>query len=213
MTFRLIELPVVDNFVDRDIEMKQIEYSLLVSNTSNRRRIHVLHGLDGIEKTQLVIAFARKHQQKYTAILWLNDNSRDTLVQNLAVFAKHAKIDETRQSIDDTVEQSFEQRKKTNVVLEWLVLDENRRWLFVFDNVDRDYQAKIEDQQTYDIEFFFSSADHGFVLITTRLFHFEEHESTTKVTNVNQEQVRQILKNNVRRCLFTQNNRVSRASC
>ena len=213
MAFRLTGLPVTGNFVDRDTEMGQIEHSLLLSDAQDRRRIHVLHGLGGIGKTQLAIAYARKHQQRYTAILWLNGNSRDTLVQSLAVFAKYAEIGRTRQSTGDTVEQGFEQQEKANAVLRWLALDENRRWLLIFDNVDRDYQAETGDQQAYDIESFLPSADHGSVLITTRLPHFGEHGSTTKVTSVDQEQGRQILQNSVRRCLSARGNRVPRASC
>ena len=193
--------------------MGQIEHSLLLSNAQDRRRIHVLHGLGGIGKTQLAIAYARKHQQSYTAILWLNSNSRDTLVQSLAVFAEYAEICETRQSIGDTIEQGFEQQEKANAVLRWLALDENRRWLLIFNNVDRDYQAEAEDQQAYDIESFWPAADHGSMLITTRLPHLEEHGSTTKVMSVNREQGRQILQNSVRRCLSTRDNRVPRASC
>ena len=213
MAFRLTGLSVTDNFVDRDAEMEQIEHSLLLSDAQDRRRIHVLHGLGGIGKTQLAIAYARKHQQRYTAILWLNGSSRDTLVQSLAVFAEYAEIGETRQSTGDTIEQGFEQQKKANAVLRWLALDENRRWLLIFDNVGRDYQTKAGDQQAYDIEFFWPAADHGSVLITTRLSHLEEHGSTTKVMSVNREQGRQILQNSVRRCLSTQGNRVPRASC
>ena len=184
-----------------------------LSDAQDRRRIHVLHGLGGIGKTQLAIAYARKHQQRYTAILWLNGNSRDTLVQSLAVFAEYAKIGGTRQSNGDTVEQSSEQQEKANAVLRWLALDKNRRWLFIFDNVDRDYQAEAGDQQAYDIESFWPAADHGSVLITTRLPHLGEHGSTTKVMSVDREQGRQILQNSVRRCLSTQGDQVPRASC
>ena len=74
-----------------------MKHSQLLSNAQDRRRIHVLHGLGGIGKTQLAIAYARKHQQRYTAILWLNGNSWDTLVHSFAVFAKYAEIGGTRQ--------------------------------------------------------------------------------------------------------------------
>ena len=69
MGFRLTGLSVTGNFVDRDTEVGQMENSLLLPNAQDPRRIHVLHVLDGIEKTQLAIAYARKHQQRHTAIL------------------------------------------------------------------------------------------------------------------------------------------------
>ena len=97
---------------------------------------------------------------------------------------------------------------KVNAVLRWLARDRNYRWLLVFDNVDRDYQADTEDQQAYDIESFFPASDHGAILITTRLPRLGEHGSATKVTSVGQEQGRQIVRKNVRACLSTSGNRV-----
>ena len=49
--------------------MKQIEYSLLSLDSQNERKIHILYDLDDIDKTQLVIAYCRKHQAIYSAIL------------------------------------------------------------------------------------------------------------------------------------------------
>ena len=69
--------------------MTEIEHNLLPMNVLNRRKTHILHGLGGIGKTQLARAYIRKHQATYSAILWLNDNSKDTLLQGLAAFGKH----------------------------------------------------------------------------------------------------------------------------
>ena len=66
--FHLTGLPVAGSFVDQDIEMEQIEHSLLPSGPQGGRKIHVLHGLGSIGKTQLAIAYARKHQEVYSAI-------------------------------------------------------------------------------------------------------------------------------------------------
>ena len=60
--------------------MKEIEYSLLTPNPQDGRKIHVLHGLGGIGKTQLAIAYARRYQKSYSAILWLDGKSKDTLL-------------------------------------------------------------------------------------------------------------------------------------
>ena len=90
--FHLTGLPVAGNFVDRDTEM-EIEHSLLQSDPQSGRKIRVLHGLGGIGKTQLAIAYARKHQEVYSAIICVNGNSKDTLLQSLAAFATYARID------------------------------------------------------------------------------------------------------------------------
>jgi len=67
--FDLTNLLVYDNFVDRDAEMTQMKLSLLFSISRHERKIHVLHDLNDIGKTQLIITYARKHQETYSAIL------------------------------------------------------------------------------------------------------------------------------------------------
>ena len=74
------------NFVDRDLEMEQMECSLILSKSQDGRQIHVFHGLDGIGKTQLAIVYAPAYQERYSAILWLNGNSYDTLLQSFFII-------------------------------------------------------------------------------------------------------------------------------
>ena len=78
MQFHLIDLFVVDNFVDRDTEMKQMKHLLLQFDSQNERKIYILYDLDNIDKTQLIIAYARKHQEIYSAIIYVNNNNKDT---------------------------------------------------------------------------------------------------------------------------------------
>lgn len=194
--FRLIGLPVSGNFVDRNAEMEQMERSLLPSTSRHGRKIHVLHGLGGIGKTQLAIAHARKHQDRYSAILWLNGNSKDTLLQSLARFTTYAGIDGISKSTVKIIGNGEEIEEKANAVRRWLALEGNRRWLVIFDNVDRDYHAEVEDSQAYDLESFFPATDHGSILITTRLPHLGEFGAATQVTRVDRDQALQILINN-----------------
>ena len=194
--FLLTGLPIASNFVDRDAEMEQIEHSLLPLDLHNGRKIHVLQGLGGIGKTQLAIAYARKHQEVYSAILWVNGNSKDTLLQSLAAFAIYARIDGIQQSRVDLIRHCQEIAEKADAVLRWLALERNRQWLIVFDNVDRDYRAEAEDPLAYDIESFFPAADHGSILITTRLRHLGDFGNATTVSRVDSEQGLRILTNN-----------------
>jgi len=196
--FDLTGLPVSGNFVDRDAEMMQMELSLLFSTSRHGRKIHVLHDLDGIGKTQLIIAHARKHQERYSAILWLNGNSKDTLLQSLAGFATYAGIDHISKSTVKITGHGEETAESADAVLQWLTFKGNRRWLVIFDNVDRDYHAEVEDSQAYDIESFFPAADHGSILITTRLPHLGEFGAATQVTRVDRDQALQILTNSSR---------------
>ena len=96
--------------------MEQIEHSLLKSDPKGGRKIHVLHGLGSIDKTQLAIAYARKHQEVYSAILWVNGKSKDMLLQSLAAFATYARIDDMQQSTVDLTRHGQETEEKANAV-------------------------------------------------------------------------------------------------
>lgn len=167
--------------------MEEIEGNLLPSNIQNRRKTHVLYGLGGIGKTQLAIAYARKHQESYSAILWLNGNSKETLLQSFASFSRHASISAAQHAkvID----------AEAKAVLEWLALRGNRRWLMIVDNVDRKYTLDAEDPQAYDMQSFLPGADHGSILITTRLISLGEIGHSTNMKELDLEQALELLSN------------------
>ena len=190
--FCLTGLPVSGNFIDRDMEMEQIEHSLTPLKLQYRRRIHVLHGLGGIGKTQLAIAYARKYQERYSAILWLNGNSYDTLLQSFSSFATHAGINGIQKSSIKVAAQGQKTLEEAKAVLQWLARKENHGWLMIFDNVDREDHTENEDSEAYNIESFFPDTDHGSILITTRLSHLGQLGTQSKVTTVNKEQAFQI---------------------
>ena len=194
--FQLTGLPVTGSFVDRDVEMEQIEHSLLPSNPYDARKVHVLYGLGGIGKTQVAIAYCRKYQKTYSAILWLHGNSEDTLLQSFAAFAINARIDGIEGSTASAAGHGQETVEKAKAVLRWLALEGNRRWLVVFDNVDRDYYTEVEDAQAYNVESFFPATDHGSILITTRLSHLGLLGKSTQVSRVDSEQASRILTEN-----------------
>jgi len=194
--FSLAGLPICGKFVNRDVEMEQIEDSLIPSKPRASRRMHVLHGLGGIGKTQLAIQYARKHQKKYSAILWINGSSKDTLLQSFASFATNARIEGIPKAAVQVAEHGQETLERTKAVLRWLACDRNERWLLIFDNVDRDPHGTVQDPQAYDIESFLPDADHGSILVTSRLPHLGQLGTSTKVTTVNGEQAFQILTDN-----------------
>jgi hypothetical protein len=125
----------------------------------------VLHGLGGIGKTQLAIRFARLHQTNFSAIFWLNGKTKVTLLRSLAdLLHKLPGINGiTNLKTEDEIEQAARQ------VLQWLATPNNCRWLLIFDNIDK-YSAteQLEDEH-YDVTKFFPSADHGSIIMTTRV--------------------------------------------
>jgi hypothetical protein len=79
-------------------------------------------------------------------------------------------------------------------VMGWLAQPDNTDWLIVFDNVDRDYSLHTADPLAYDVRQYFSGADHGSVLITTRLARLEQLGGSQQVGKVNRAQAQAILK-------------------
>ena len=55
------------------------------------------------------------------------------------------------------------------IVLKWFSRPSNNMWLLIFDNVDREYSAESKDPKAYDIKEYLPDADHGSILITSRL--------------------------------------------
>ena len=83
-----------------------------------------------------------------------------------------------------------------NGVFQWLSLQSNQHWLLIIDNVDRDYFHKDRDPQAYDVKKYFPSADHGSILITSRLASLERCGDGLKLVEVDAEQAKAILENN-----------------
>jgi hypothetical protein len=109
--------------------------------------VFVVHGLGGIGKTQLAIEFARKHQDSFTAVFWLNGKNREMLVRSLASIAKRLPHAEKLISSIEDVENIEEMEKRARKVLEWFAIEGNSKWLLIFDNIDKD--SGIEDHEAY----------------------------------------------------------------
>jgi hypothetical protein len=76
---------------------------------------------------------------------------------------------------------------------QWLSMSSNSRWLLIIDNVDRDH-CDQDDPQAYNVKEYFPHADHGSMLITSRLASLQRLGSGVKVGTVAAEQARAILR-------------------
>ena len=190
----------MNRFVGRDTELQQLEASLYPD--SSRRKVYVIHGLGGMGKTQLAIEFARKHHKKYSAVFWLDASSMDSIGQSLVNVACGLPQDELSADITEEL-----QHPKINVsiiangVSHWLSLPSNQSWLLIFDNVDRDHTLQNKDPQAYDVRDFFPPADHGSIIITSRLSNLQRYGTGSKLSIVNDEQAMKILENNSERSI------------
>ena len=190
--FQLTDSPVVGFFVDRELEIKEMERKLLPKGTQNGRNIHILHGLGGVGKTQLAIEYARRHCDKYNAIVWVNGNSTDTILESLARFARSVKSSGVPYLTTDTAQRAPDIMAEADTVLRWLALEKNRRWLMIFDNVSQDNTSK-GNAEPYDVASYMPLADHGSILITTRLHSLVERGTSTKVTSFRHHQALELL--------------------
>jgi hypothetical protein len=192
----------VNLFVGRNAEIKGIEQFLHPSSSKPRRKIHVIHGLGGIGKTQLAIEFARKHHDRYSAVFWLEASSKDSLSQALADIAlRLPQAELTADTIQELRNAKIDVGAVARGVLQWLSLPSNRHWLLIFDNMDLDHTLKDKYPQAYNPEEFFPSADHGSIIITSRLLSLQRYGTGSKLGAVDDEEAMAILENNVGRPL------------
>lgn len=160
----LTAVPVIEEFMGRQDELDNL-WQYLQPTNSPSRKVAIVHGLGGMGKTQLAIRFARDHKNDFTAIFWFSGKDRDTLLQLLS-FALN-RLPGQGWDREATDEGEVEQRARH--MLRWLALEGNSRWLIVFDNIDQYSPFNSAADMGYDIVEFFPKADHGSILITSRL--------------------------------------------
>ncbi|TGJ80012.1 hypothetical protein E0Z10_g8754 [Xylaria hypoxylon] len=162
---RLYGAPEINHFVARKQEFSEI-YEALSSDGS--RRVVVLHGLGGIGKTQLAIAYAKRHKDNYSAIFWLNIKDENSVNQSFVRIAKQI-IRQYPLAIcidSENVERNI--NKTIEAVKSWLSLPDNTRWLLVYDNYDNPKLSDTADPKAIDILQYLPEAYQGSVVITTR---------------------------------------------
>jgi ATP-dependent protease HslVU (ClpYQ) ATPase subunit len=150
--------------VGRNEDLKTL-WSLLQPSASTLRKVIVLHGLGGIGKTQLAIRFARVHRTDFSAIFWLNGQTKEILLRSLADLLH--KLPGAQRITDLKTEDEIEQAARK--VLQWLATPQNCRWLLIIDNVDKYSATAQPEDERYDVTKVLPSADHGSIIITTRV--------------------------------------------
>ena len=137
------------------------------------RRTVVLHGLGGVGKTQLTIAYAKWHKDNYSAIFWLNIKDKDSLRQSFAKVAKKIMRDHPSARRLSSVDIKEDIDGAIDGVKEWLILPNNTRWLMIYDNYDSPELLGNTDPTAVNIDKFLPESYQGSVIITTRLSQVE----------------------------------------
>jgi len=151
--------------VARDKELAEI-YRTLRGDGS--RRIVVLHGLGGIGKTQMTVAYAKRHKDDYSAIFWLNIRDEDSLKQSFVKVARQILREHPLASRLSNVDLKENLDEVVDAVKVWLSLPNNTRWLMIYDNYDNPKVAGKVDPAAVDICKFLPESYQGSVIITTR---------------------------------------------
>jgi hypothetical protein len=184
----------VNKFVDRPAEMAKLERVLLPTQQNSRQKIFVLHGLGGIGKTQLAVEFARRHHRRFSSVFWLDGRSENNLKRSIASCADRipaGQIPETSKTY--SLGRSVDIDTVVKDVMGWLAQPDNAEWLLIFDNVDKEYNQHNSDPDAYDVKRYLSGADHGSVLITTRLARLEQLGDSHHLGKVDKAQAQSIL--------------------
>ncbi|KAH8588539.1 hypothetical protein B0O99DRAFT_582895 [Bisporella sp. PMI_857] len=163
--FSLSAASDIEHFVAREDELREIHKAL--SGDGSRHTV-ILHGLGGIGKTQLAIAYAKRHKGNYSAIFWLNIKDEDSLKQSFVTAAKQILREHPSASRLTSVDMKGDLTEVIDGVKAWLSLSNNTRWLVIYDNYDNPKSARNADPTVVDIRHFLPESHQGSVIITTR---------------------------------------------
>ncbi|MBK8338332.1 MAG: tetratricopeptide repeat protein [Sterolibacteriaceae bacterium] len=113
----------------------------------------VLGGMGGVGKTRLTIEYAWRRAADYTALLFVNADSPESLQRNLAALCARTVLDLPEQAETD-------QGKQHEAVLDWL--RRHPGWLLILDNIDSEPAAAA-------VEALLPQLAGGHALLTSRL--------------------------------------------
>ncbi|KAK9850852.1 hypothetical protein MYU51_011447 [Penicillium brevicompactum] len=187
------ELPVnlskasaLTRFVARKPQLKKMK-DIFAEDVG--RRTAVVHGLGGIGKTQLAIAYVRQNRSDYSAIIWLNARDETALKQSFARAAEWISQHHPNVPYIASALKTLDLDETVKAVKLWLEERRNHRWLVVYDNYDHPLLGKwmgktpshtsnlvvsteMDDStdpfKAFDVQQFLPETDHGAILITTR---------------------------------------------
>ncbi len=145
-------IPYAHNFyfIGREEILSQLHTML---NDQERTHPYAINGLGGVGKTQTVVEYAYRYQQRYKAVLWVHAATTETLATSYNELAHVLNLPQ-KDETDATVIRE--------VVTIWLQIHD--RWLLIFDNADE--PDLIRD--------FLPKHSTGHILITTRAHDLQE---------------------------------------
>jgi hypothetical protein len=87
----------------------------------------------------------------------------------------------------------LDMQKVMESVLQWLSLPKNWKWLIIINNVDREFKGPAKDEQEFDLEEAMPNADHGSILVMSRLWSVKGTGKDLHLEQVNDDEAEKIL--------------------
>ncbi|MBF0217155.1 MAG: tetratricopeptide repeat protein [Candidatus Omnitrophica bacterium] len=141
-------------FKGREETLAEIDRELRKHGSAALLQPHIIHGLCGIGKTRLAIEYAWRHQNDFTACLFVSANRPEDLDSNLASLCRPGDC------LDLPEYRSINQDEQRDAVIRWL--QQNKGWLLIIDNVDTDESVRA-------VKSLVAKLRGGHVLITSRV--------------------------------------------
>lgn len=138
-------------------------------SSDGSRRVVVLHGLGGIGKTQLAVAYAKRYRDEYSGVFWVNVKDEATIRQSVANVARQILQQHPDATHLSTVDLHQNHEGVVEAVKAWLSLPGNTRWLIVYDNYDNPKSAGSTSETGIDLNHLLPTAYQGSIVITTRV--------------------------------------------
>ncbi|MCA8992391.1 MAG: tetratricopeptide repeat protein [Planctomycetaceae bacterium] len=96
-----------------------------------------IHGLGGVGKTRAVVEYAWRHQEEFSAVLFVTADSPESLQRNLAELVGPLVLDIKE------AQQTPDQGARVAAAIQWL--QAHKGWFLILDNVDnREIAAEVE---------------------------------------------------------------------
>ncbi|KAJ5955828.1 Disease resistance protein [Penicillium viridicatum] len=186
LPLNLSDISEVTRFVARKDQLERMQKIL---DTPVGRRTVVVHGLGGIGKTQLAIAYIKRNRSHYSATIWLNARDETTLKQSFARTAEWILRHHPSVTYIAGALKSRELDEMVKATKRWLDDPMNDRWLIIYDNYDNplpgnytgkgiSYASSVEAgiysdddkdlAKAFDLQKFLPETDHGAIVVTTR---------------------------------------------
>lgn len=134
-------------FTGREELLEQLHTLLDHRPQAAQTRAAVLSGMGGIGKTQIAIEYAYRHARDYSALLWVNAESPESILVSLAQIAQALNLPERNENRPQAV---------VNAVARWLT--SHTHWLVIVDDLSNPALVKH----------FLPSPPHGSWLFTTQ---------------------------------------------